>query len=168
MIYVSTRENTEELFGSPSVVQIEEGMPEEFDPYVLPDGSALYFTSNDVGLGYFWRAALDGTRAELPTEVLEDNARYAVVSADELTMYFAWTDPLTGVWGDIWLATRPSRDVLFGAPINVSEVNTSDIEYPQWISPDGCRLYFTREPTTGGSFSFVAERVRPLHPGTSP
>lgn len=167
-IYVSTRQNTDEPFGSPSDVQLEQGMPDEFDPYVLPDGSALYFTSNIVGLGFFSRAALDGTKAETPTLVLQYNARFPVVSADELTMYFGWNDPHTGIWGDIWIATRPSRDVPFGVPTNVSEVNTPDQEWPQWISPDGCRLYLTRQTSAGGAFSFVAERLRPIPPSASP
>jgi hypothetical protein len=39
------------------------------------------------------------------------------------------------------MASRASTADPFGAPTNVSEVNTSGIEAPTWISVDGCRLY---------------------------
>jgi hypothetical protein len=32
----------------------------------------------------------------------------------------------------------------FGTPTAVSELDSVDGEYPTWLSPDECRLYFTR------------------------
>jgi hypothetical protein len=56
--------------------------------------------------------------------------------------------------------TRQSRDAPFGEPTIVNEVNTADTEYPQWISPDGCRLYLSRWLIAEmAGYSFVAERA---------
>jgi hypothetical protein len=44
----------------------------------------------------------------------------------------------------------------------VTELNTAAQEWPTWVSPDGCRLYFSRRPGEGGADNYdlyVAERV---------
>jgi hypothetical protein len=59
------------------------------------------------------------------------------------------------------LAGTPSRpDDAFGEPTNVAEVNLDDFEFPEWISEDGCRLYFTsRRPGGSGNWDmWIASR----------
>jgi hypothetical protein len=48
---------------------------------------------------------------------------------------------------DNWMARRASATASFDPPTNVQELNTANIEWPSWLSPDRCRLYFSR--TTG-------------------
>jgi hypothetical protein len=103
---------------------------------------------------------LQGTTPGPPTAVWTSRGQVVVVSGDELTLYYA-TDGAPGeVFGDIWVTTRPSRDVAFGEPTIVTGVNTSYDEFPQWISPDGCRLYLGRSTTDTDNYLFVAERIR--------
>ena len=47
------------------------------------------------------------------------------------------------------MATRASRVVSFDPPVNVQELNTADEEFPSWISPENCRIYFSRKGPTG-------------------
>jgi Tol biopolymer transport system component len=168
LIYAATRPALGASFGAPTLVQVESSMlqHEDLDPYVLPDGSALYFTSDFSGDHGLYRSALVGTTPTgPPTEVLAGDVRLPVLSPDELTLYYATTGRAGGIDMDIQLATRTSRDAPFGPATSVTELNTTDPEYPGWLSPDGCRLYFFREPAPAGgaatgTFSFVAERIR--------
>lgn len=153
-IYRATRRTIAEQFGLPIQVILDPDPLDEMDPYVLPDGTALYFTASLPADSGFYRAALNGATAEMPTMVLPEGPRFPVVSADELTIYFADGAPLR-----TWMATRTSRDLPFSDRIDLVELNTPDADtYPQWISPDGCRLYLTRS-FGGPAYSFVGERL---------
>jgi hypothetical protein len=70
------------------------------------------------------------------------------VSPDQLTIYWASDRTDGGAKGDfdIWMATRPNSTASFGGAKNVSELNTDGAELPNWVSPDGCRLYFGETP----------------------
>jgi hypothetical protein len=165
-IFAATRTTIDQPFGTPGPVILDPSMPQEYDPYVLPDESALYFT-----------AVLDPSTSATPTGILRTaldadppallllgmTARFPVVSADELTLYLSAPSSPGSDDFDIWITTRPTRSAPFAAPTKVDELNTSTTEGPQWISPDGCRLYFTRTYAPDGSqaFSFVAERAPP-------
>jgi hypothetical protein len=167
-IFAATRTALDQPFGMPGHVVLNPGTPEEFDAYVLPDGSALYFTAvlEQGGMtGQIYRAAMRGTRADPPVPVQTiPGARFPVVSADELTLYFAAPSAPAETQLIIFVTTRTSRDDPFDPPAKITELMTSAFDAPQWISPDGCRLYFTRSngfQVAGASYSFVAERTPP-------
>jgi hypothetical protein len=69
---------------------------------------------------------------------------------------------------DIWIARRASVNDPFGAPANVSELNTANNDQPGWLSPDGCRLYLYSDRTggVGGTDLYIAERRKDF--GTKP
>jgi hypothetical protein len=50
----------------------------------------------------------------------------------------------------------------FGTPKPVTELNSSRLEYPQWLSVDGCRLYLESDrPGGAGDLDvYVASRGR--------
>jgi hypothetical protein len=155
-VYVATRSTTESQFGSPRELVLYSVEAHQFDPYVLPDGSALYFASNAPEYGLY-RAALNGTNVELPVQVKRDGSRFPVVSQDEMTLY-SMTNFNENL--EMQIATRPSRDVAFGASTLLTNLNTANAnEAPGWISPDGCRLYFTRALPREFSVSLFAERM---------
>jgi hypothetical protein len=60
---------------------------------------------------------------------------------------------------DIWMARRPRLDAPFEPPENQLELNTADAEYANFLSRDGCTLYFHRE-VAAVSRIFFAERPR--------
>ena len=82
------------------------------------------------------------------------------MTPDELTLFFG--SARTGGTGDIdiYEARRASVADGFGAPIELTGLNTTGPEGPNWISPDGCNLYFTRlEPSVGYQL-YVTSRGR--------
>jgi hypothetical protein len=88
---------------------------------------------------------------------------FPVVTDDELTIYFLAYGASGDPW-EMWVASRPSREVPFGDVHPLVSLNTEAAEAPTWVSPDGCRFYFERctvgtwDPTNA---TFVAERIRP-------
>jgi hypothetical protein len=115
-------------------------------PFVLQDGSALYFASNRAGDWDIYRAACSATGCVDPQPVASVNTAglfddSPVLTPDELTIYFA--SEREG--GGIFRARRTSIADGFGTPALVSEVTTPDnSEWPTWVSADDCVLYFTR------------------------
>lgn len=81
-------------------------------------------------------------------------------SPDELTLYFGSDRPDAPAKGnvDIWMTKRAAASDPFEPPLNVQELNTSALEWPDWLSPDNCRLYFDRDGATGRRI-YVAERA---------
>ena len=155
-IYAATRQSISDPFPSPTRVTLTKDANDELDPYVLPDGSAVYFIADLPDHSGIYRAALNGTTPGELTPIFTAGERLPVVTQDELTIYFDGG-------GDIWMATRASRDRPFEEPINLDELNgDTTYEYPQSISPDGCRLYFSQILLPGDeTFSMVAERAGP-------
>jgi len=137
----------------------------EGSPYVVPDGSALYFHVIRNGNYDVYRAKKTPTGFTAPESVSINTSvtdARPVVSADELTVYFYHDAEARGPAG-IWMATRRSVNDPFGQLISLVELNafSSLIEnpYPFWISPDGCRLYFGDEDPQGSFWVYVAERL---------
>jgi len=125
------------------------GTLDAFQPYVLPDNTALYFGSARTGTRDIYRASRSTAGfsramavAELNTTSLE---QFPTVSPDELVIYWASNRTDAGARGgfDVWMATRTSTSLPFGNVHNVTEVNSTTDDFPSWISPDGCRLYLT-------------------------
>lgn len=159
-LFVSTRASTASAFGEPEALPPTINTEAlEQNPSLVPDGTSMYF-SRDGGI---YRSELGGNGFGAATPVGELNVEQAttpVISSDGLTIYFG-SGRTGGAGGqDIWRATRDDVDGSFVDIVNVSELNLDDFEFPEWISPDGCRLYFTsrRPGGTGGWDMWVATR----------
>ncbi len=168
-LYRATRATPTAAFGAPVALAALGSAGNDFGPFVIEDGSDLYFSSTrnniDGGVsslfvsqpladgGFSAVAAVNGTGL-----TTADN-RFAAVTSDNLVMYFA--SSRTGGQGsfDIWLTTRASTAVGFAAPRVVAEVSSTKDEYPDWISADRCRLYFTSNRGAGDDNVFVATRT---------
>jgi hypothetical protein len=144
-IWTATRATRSASFGSPAALTAVNSTAVDRDPYVLPDGRALYFSSSRAGSPYrIYRAPLGG--AASPVEVTEltsatFQALAPVVAANDLAIYFATDRGLGGSY-DIWVARRTSTSTPFGTPASVAELNTTAQDLPAWISDDGCRMVF--------------------------
>jgi hypothetical protein len=138
---------------SAPVANVNSADPDAFDvqPYVTPDGGAVYFASTrnkSMGAELFRSPRLaDGYGPPEPltsiNSATDDNS--PVVTADELTIYFASfrSAGSQGEW-DVFVAHRDRREEPFRAAAPLAGVNTAGSEFPTWISPDGCELYLTR------------------------
>jgi len=173
-IFSTKRNSDNEEFPAPTpVTEINSSAPGVLDiqPYVTPDGGAVYFGSTRGGASDYalYRAQREpGSDRFAPPVALASLHSltvdvWPVVSPDELTIYFASTRNLADSLGsyDVVMATRASKDEDFGTVKNVREVNTAAGEYPSWISPDGCTLYLTRGPPNA---MYVATRGGPNTP----
>jgi Tol biopolymer transport system component len=69
----------------------------------------------------------------------------AMLSADELSLYFYSNRPGGQGDADIWVATRPSPAYEFGTVTNLAEINTSAVDQDPWISPDQRTLIFASD-----------------------
>jgi hypothetical protein len=163
-VYVATRTTLIAQFsGAAQVANVATGM-ESGQPFVLPDGSALYLF---IG-AHIYRSQLGASGqfdAPVALSTLNSSAieYFPIPTPDELTIYFASTrsDATAKGYFDIWMAKRASRADDFGPPVNVQELNTALEEFPSWVSADNCRIYFSRSTSgTSGERIYVAERSK--------
>lgn len=164
-LYVSTRTSTGVSFGAPTPLGASINTSfTETSPAISADGQTLYFDRDEGTGSRLFRSTLGPTGFQAPTPVSEldtGSAHSAALTADGRTIFFA-SDRAGGAGMiDIWTASRASTQVPFGAIANVAELGTALQEFPDWVSTDGCRLYFTAERSGGaGGFDiFVADRA---------
>ncbi len=151
------------------------------DGYVTSDGGSYYFTAlTDTDGGIWLGGCPDGGPSAsgqalfvansfgvdtIPpgfsgpavritaTSTLVDNP---ALTEDELSAYVSVTSAQDST-PHIALMTRASLDTQFESAAPLHELDSPEGEYPTWISPDRCRLYFSRR--VGGQWDlFVASR----------
>jgi hypothetical protein len=167
-IYVATRSASSSPFGAPVLVSSVTSSAVDREGYLLPDVSEMYFASNrpgGAGNDDIYRSLVSGGNFAAPASVSELNTASAeehpTVTGDDLTIFFSSTRPDLGALGswDILVATRASTSAPFGSITNLAAVNSPYGDLPDWISPDGCRLYMSSSRGPGGSFHiYVATR----------
>jgi len=94
-----------------------------------------------------------------PVNTAEYNDTYAILSRDELTMYFTSDRP--GLGGDdLWFATRESADAPWGDPHNLSTLNSTDADSLAALSSDEHVMFFqsTRPGGCGAGDIWMARR----------
>ena len=164
-ILVAQRASTAIAFGTPTAIpSLNSAGISDAGSYVLPDNSAIYFQSNRNGSNDdVLRAARNvggtfdpATAVSIPTSNAEDSA---VLTPDELTIFYASNAPGGAGGFDIYMATRSTKADGFGTPQRQTALSTTDDEFPSWISPDGCELYFSRTVTGRSSDIFIARRA---------
>jgi hypothetical protein len=136
-IYRATRSVTTTNFGSITQLTALSTASAENDAYVLPDHSALYFSSNRSGTSRIYRATISGTTFGSIDEVLSDTTGLTrvAVSPDELTMLYT-------IGGDLRLSTRATTTVSWLPGADLTALDTTASDLASWISADKCRLYY--------------------------
>lgn len=167
---VSTRQTTSDTFGAMTLVNelniSTMGAMHDADPFMGPNHT-IYWSSDAQGNFDLHRATWNGSSFRTPERVTGTNLitaeteAGAVISRDELTLFFqsARTGSMNSSY-DIWMATRSSTVAAFGDPVNVSALNSNGAEYPNWISEDGCVIYFTRDVGVGAADYNIMMAVR--------
>lgn len=117
-----------------------------------PAQSPVFFTGKQlvpVGTGNAWAPTMNETETEI---VFSSNRSGG-----------------SGGW-DLWTASRASADVPFGAPTNLSALNSATSDYEANMSRDGRELYFisTRTGGPGGANVMVSKRIAPGLPWQTP
>ena len=165
-VWSSRRPDRAAPFGPPALR--EELAMGEVQPH-LANAAALYLASSTrpgLGAADIFRAELDADGAlSEPVAVVggvntAEDERAPAVTADERQIFFRRT--VNGEH-DIYTATRSTAQDGFGVAEIVPAVSQPGVvEFPSWISPDGCHLYFhSNMPIDGGPAGyniFVARR----------
>ena len=126
-------------------------------PFVTPDGGALYFHSLRGDTMDLYRAVNNGTGFDPPERLLgvstDDGDEYApVVTPDELTIFYQTSAGLMS-------ASRDSLELPFGPPVTLTELDTmksGTVPQPDWVSLDGCRLYYMQHDDAGTGRLYMA------------
>ena len=139
-------------FDAPVITQpmLAPGTQYSNEPYVLGDGRTLYF---GAGINFRWdvyRASGAppsfgaSSVAVAGINIAGANDMAPVVSDDELEIFFATNRDNTAddFALDIFRAARASVAEAFGTPAKVATASSAGTDWPVWISPDGCELYY--------------------------
>jgi Tol biopolymer transport system component len=125
---------------------------------LLANDHALYFASTvrgGLGLSEILRAPVDASGAIGTPELLVGGVNTSVtedapaVTSDERVIFFR---RLTAGETDIYTASRSTATDGFGTSTPVPGLAEPNIqEVPNWISPDGCHLYFHSNAATSST-----------------
>jgi Tol biopolymer transport system component len=172
-LYSATRTERGAAFSNVAELAALNSTGAEGSPFVTRDGRHLYFFSDrDPGQGNrdIWvseRSSGDGEFAA-PALVRSINSPSGELlpwlSADELTVMFVSARGGGRGGADLWRATRPSRDVEFGAPAGVFELSSAQNEGRVVLSSDGKSAFFSSD--RGGGASDIWEASRPASRGS--
>jgi Tol biopolymer transport system component len=159
-------------FGEP--VNVKEIIPALDQPHdecltLSYDGLEMYFDSDRPGGHGVWdiwvlrRGSMDedwGPPENIGFVVNGDGAAGPSISYDGLTLYFS-SNRLAGHGSmDIYMATRTTRNDVWGQVVNLGpKVNSPDFESMPGISSDGLELYFqSNRPGGYGGFDIYVSR----------
>ena len=156
-IYQGTWDAAETKFAS--VVPVPGLGLDTSGPFLTRDGNTLYFQTLVAGGRATIATAKKQSQSFSNVTLLQfpelEPQYFPVVSADELSLYFAVPNGANlNYETDIWRATRPSKQAKFSAAMKLTELSTADNEVPSFLSDDGCRLYFDRN--TSEPFDWAA------------
>ncbi|RPJ32141.1 MAG: hypothetical protein EHM35_11770, partial [Planctomycetaceae bacterium] len=153
-IWVTKRGSAEDPWGPP--VNLGSGINStswDLVSSISSDGLTLYFDSGGTGgdICTATRATKDspwGTRVKLATSLPGDGA--AVISPDDLELYFI-SNRRSGYGScDIWVSTRETKSAPWGPAVNLGPViNSPALEWVTCISPDCLRLFFSSNRSGG-------------------
>jgi hypothetical protein len=149
----------------PSVTQ---GIADTNEPFLIGT-RILYFagTASESPMDWnIYRAEADppdfGTTPALVTSANSNAQEFApVLTDDELEIFFSSNrrTPADEYALDIFTATRSNKTGAFTTPTYAGNLSTPGIDWPLWISVNGCRLYYINKPNDMGIGKlFVTER----------
>lgn len=153
-LYVASSNGGE--FGNVSLIALPNAPPigrsfiDDYTPSVRSDGSLLYFGSigRSSASADIFKVTVPYALAAMPTPVAELNVPDAqdyqpVLSANELDIYFA-SNRGAGSGMDVWHASRKGPGDNFSVPERDPSLSSEFLDFPTWLSPDGCNMYLTR------------------------
>ena len=146
-LWYATYDGTAFTLGGP-IAQFETAQT-DYHPLFQASSDQFWFTSNVTGTFSIYHATHTGgatfgaAQLENSLDVAGSDQGAAAPSPDGLTMYFR-SDRGAAVGDyDIYVAHRASTGDPWETATNVTEVNSPSLDTPNWISPDGCRLYLS-------------------------
>jgi hypothetical protein len=147
-------------FGTPQVFSspINTGVSDQ-DPYWWRSQQVLLFASERPSGEHreIYYMNWDGSAFSAPTKIegADINSNYEdfrpVITENGRTLFFASKRPGIGndTGGDVLVTTRAATNQAFPPAANLWTVNSSGNEFPVYVTPDGCTLYFASNEETG-------------------
>jgi hypothetical protein len=143
-------------------------MDNDLEP-MLANPTALYFASTvRGGLGaseILWAPISDTGMIGAPALLVggvdtADNEDSPAITADERVLFFRRNAPMADA--DIYTASRSTATDGFGPSSAVPGLSQPGVgEVPNWVSPDGCHLYFHSDAPGGSGGIDVWMAARP-------
>jgi hypothetical protein len=171
-LYRATRMAPTGPFNAPvPVTELNTGST-EYSPSLTLNGLQIYFTSDrpgGSGSTDIWTAMRPDWNSPFgtPVPVTELNTttvdRDPRISSDNLVMFF--TSTRTGGSGsiDLWMASRTSTSSPFGTPVNVTELNSTAIDFTPGIGAWHDELFFSSgRPGGAGGWEIYSTRFTGL------
>jgi hypothetical protein len=147
-IEIATRKTKVDIFSNAMAAGFP---PQSFDAYLANDEATYFVGRPSIDILRKVGASID-VMLEGP-----DNELWPAVTSDELTLYFSMGGSGVDTGMDVLVAKRASKSNKFTTRSLVTELNTGQDEFPTYVSPDGCVLYFSS--TRNGSLDiFVARK----------
>lgn len=154
-LWVARRASQAVAFGAPVNLKALNTVPSESGPFFTADQTQLWYTTRgpaNLPAPALFVSAISGTTFGAPAQALgihvdgyQDSA--GVLTADQLTLYFASARPPVAGTTDIWVTHRPSTSQAFSSPTKVTELSSPASDAPLWLSPDGCQMYLVQADT---------------------
>jgi hypothetical protein len=167
-LYIAKRANPDPmtLFSTPMAIAELNTTYNDEGPWLSPDGLHIYFASQrppSAGDYELWWASRANAAAafDAPLQLIELSSsfdeRMPRLSPDELEIYFA-SDRANGSGQfDLWRANRTAIGQTFGAPTNLSALNTTTDDWAPFITHDGASMYYNRAASVDGSGTIRAQ-----------
>lgn len=154
-LFVATRNVVNAQFTNPLEVP-GGGADNDTQPWIGASGVIYMATSRNVIFPKLevWRYTPLGGGNYQTTSIAELNmngrtSMSPTLSDDELTIYWGADRDVAGDV-DIWKATRGTTTEAFTNLTKVTELSTNQLEYPVYVDPTGCSLYFSAFRGTSG------------------
>jgi hypothetical protein len=171
-LWRATRTSINADFSSPQPITELNSAESEFDPWLSDDGRTLLFVSNreqDHYAIYVSTRSAPEAPFSTPTELTElrtvdlDDDWAPVLVDQGRRLYFSSMRPGSKGDLDIWITTRSDTSSPFGAPVNLSSINSAAEDRIETLSSDGSELYFSsnREGGKGLRDLYVVKLAAP-------
>jgi hypothetical protein len=153
-IFSSARDDRSAAFAAATALSVPvNSIAHERDPYAMPDG--LYFVRDGA-----LRRYIEG-EGVVPVTGVTGWVEHPTMRGDERELFYAARIDRVP---DVWVAARTSDHLLFQeSTIAIGLDQDGDgHDLPDWITPDGCRIYFTSD-RPGGAGGFDVWQARRGH-----
>jgi hypothetical protein len=152
-------------FGPPELVALQGYTgTRPWSPTSSTNYGAMYFTDASSGTEVLWYATR-GDRGATYYAAPAPHSLFATggigtpyVSANGLSLYFYSTQVTGFGGGDLYLATRPTTNSNFSYPFAMTALNSVELDYLPWVSPDELTIVFVSQ-RTGASAYYTASRA---------
>ena len=154
-LMTATRASAGAAFRADDTVFVEGAGVPGSSPILSADGETLYWVDPTSGLHSASRQP-DSGHFTTQLDLSSDEVARAVLSADELTLYYA-----NSAVSDILVATRAIKTTVFDTGTPLTGLGTVAGDAPVFLTPDGCVLYLKSNRPGGLGGDDLWQAVRP-------